>query len=1266
MAGASEAVRRLSYKVDSDDAVRRIGSVQAAQKGVTAALNEGSAATGVNEARTAKLHSRYDQLIAQQRAYQAVIIRQAAATVDSTNAMTAANDNYARSTSHVSDVLRVATKTAVDHAASWLATAGAVGAGVLIFGSLLAILGPIILAYKVIKEVVTLAAEAWDLGAKKLAEYRDIATKAAAVDLSTDYFQRITKSATDAKLPVDDLTAALKKLADVSTEKLGGSALQTRMDQLTKAGNFQGNTGVDQLAAANTQEQKFRAITTLIDHAMQKGERLAALDLAGTALGPVIAENLRKDSEYLNKMQASADKLAATEIVSAGDVGRALELQARYDAAVKILEQRWHPIQDLLTSAGVKMQAAWVGIVEAVANAVDWVTKLVMKIGEIPQTFWDYIKKGANIAATGIATVAPAIPMIGPVGGMAARAVANATSESPAVATDAYSVALVKLRAGLQNTNAVQQQVNEANTIATKVYGDTSKATDDAAKKQSEARDQYDRARDAIEKHTARLVADKDAVGLGVGAQEELRAKAALTTAAFQAKIPVTAELTAEIDRLSKAAGGAAVELEKAKIASQIDFNRQTAFLSPQDVAIAQQLKGLYGNDVPAALASSEAAAIRFNGSLKNLGDAAANFGENLLQAVLSGKTGIEALIPALSSLGSALTKVGTDSLKSGLSTMLKGGGLSGFDPVSLGIGAAGTAISLLTNMLTQQEADAKAAADAIQQAADRAQGYMDRIRKASIDTSTLLGELQAFDVDAERERAEEAKNGTRNLVLLEQTLASERTAIAESGLKDAQKQFDALVQGARSATTESIKSLTDATTSLATALTVLGQGIAGLSDDVAVAVAKLQSDFASGLMDKINEAYGTGYLTQIAALIRQRASDMSDATKLGISPALVDLAFKSQVQKTIDDAQLTGVAFQQVLAAFPQLAGQVHEFSAAAADTTDTLQQTITTLTDFMRKISDFRKSLLVNNTLSTLSPADQLTEAQRQFRDTLALANSGDVTAQGNLQSAASTYLDQAKSFFASSTEYATIFREVQDSLLSSESAAQQQINYAVAQVSWLEQQTHIQQQQLNWLIELNNAVASLSATIAAPAGTTPAASDVNAAAVAAAEAAKTWHYPTVDPYLYGDKGDWTESHRALYRADHPEARYQLGGVIPGMAGGGMVGNGTYGVDSVRARYAGGGDIALAGGEYVMPANQTRQYRSQLDAMRSGTANDNMGSDNGAHFRMLAQTNASGFNAVVSALREEIGELRAEIRRGNSDARIAAKRPATPGKAA
>jgi hypothetical protein len=469
--------------------------------------------------------------------------------------------------------------------------------------SLSRIIAPIL----VIKDTIGLVAEAWRLGGEKLEAYRQIAVKAAAVDLSTGYFQKITKAATDANVPIDLLTDAFKNLNKATTEKLGGSDLQQQLDKHLKAGNFQGNTGVAALGQANTTEDRFRAIVSLIDQAMQKGQRLAALDIANTAFGPRITENLRKDSEYLDRLVASADKVSGKDIVPDADVGRALELQRRYDAAVTILEQRWHPIQDLLAEQGIKLQAAWVGIVEAVATGFDWVAKLVLKINEIPQTFWDYARTGVHAAATGVAAVAPALGPAGAGIGLAASAVASATSDDKAARdADAYSTAVARLRVGLQNQYEQQRKINEANAIANRARGDTSHTLDGNKNALDDVNDAVDRAINSMTRHIEQQKADAQAVGLGAAALAEFRTQAAETAAVQANGGKETEEQAAKFAQLKIEAGAAADALARAKIDNTISRGAQTALLSPEDVQIANQLKDIYP-DVSGALKSSDA-----------------------------------------------------------------------------------------------------------------------------------------------------------------------------------------------------------------------------------------------------------------------------------------------------------------------------------------------------------------------------------------------------------------------------------------------------------------------------------------------------------------------------------------------------------------------------------------------------------------------------------------------------------------------------------
>lgn len=72
--------------------------------------------------------------------------------------------------------------------------------------------------------------------------------------------------------------------------------------------------------------------------------------------------------------------------------------------------------------------------------------------------------------------------------------------------------------------------------------------------------------------------------------------------------------------------GEATQALERMRIAREVAFQAKTMFLSEQDVRIAQQLRGLYGDDIPRALASSEAAALRFLDNIKLARDLTADF----------------------------------------------------------------------------------------------------------------------------------------------------------------------------------------------------------------------------------------------------------------------------------------------------------------------------------------------------------------------------------------------------------------------------------------------------------------------------------------------------------------------------------------------------------------------------------------------------------------------------------------------------------------
>lgn len=567
------------------------------------------------------------------------------------------------------------TKQAIQMSTGFLASQGAAGAATIAFGRLLGAAGPVLLAITAIKDAFKLMNYATELAKARIEEFNKVTAEANATGFSTDFFQRVTKSAGDARDKIADITEALKKFNAASTDKLGGSDLQKRLDELQKAGNFGGAA-----IGGNNSEEKLRSVVALIDDAMQKGQRLAALDLAENAFGPKVAAALRADSGYLDDMLKRADAIKKTQLISEEDLGRAQDLQRRIDAAQKILADKWKPVQDDLASLGTNYHDSWVSITETMARAVGFATDLYSTMKQLPDalasagnaSFWQKLtdatgKLGLNSAPDDLVTDPAEIKKY---------------------------TAQQRLNAALQNYSNVTRSMRETSDVVSAVRGDTSKAP---GKDIGESANSYDRANEAIEKHIARLGADAQAQGLSTAAQTQLRTEATLTTAAMQAYGKVSADTAKDIAELAKRSGDAAAALEKAKVAAAIDFGRKTAFLSEEDVNIARTLAGVYGNDVSAALASSEAAALRMNSAMsdisRTLQDTNRGAFVDFTQQIRNGATAMDALrtagVNALGKIADKLVSMAADNLWS--SAFGGSGGLGGFfGSLFKGVGGSG------------------------------------------------------------------------------------------------------------------------------------------------------------------------------------------------------------------------------------------------------------------------------------------------------------------------------------------------------------------------------------------------------------------------------------------------------------------------------------------------------------------------------------------------------------------------------------------------
>lgn len=101
--------------------------------------------------------------------------------------------------------------------------------------------------------------------------------------------------------------------------------------------------------------------------------------------------------------------------------------------------------------------------------------------------------------------------------------------------------------------------------------------------------------------------------------------------------------------------------------------------------------------------------------------------------------------------------------------------------------------------------------------------------------------------------------------------------------------------------------------------------------------------------------------------------------------------------------------------------------------------------LLDFGKSLKTYVDSLKLGN-LSPLTTAEKLAEAAKQYQETLTAAKGGDKTAMGALQGASSSYLELAREYYASSSDYTNIFNSVTGALtslgVSSQSQSEQQL--------------------------------------------------------------------------------------------------------------------------------------------------------------------------------------------------------------------------------
>lgn len=565
--------------------------------------------------------------------------------------------------------------------------------------------------------------------------------------------------------------------------------------------------------------------------------------------------------------------------------------------------------------------------------------------------------------------------------------------------------------------NAANQQENsvDANNLRAIAAEKYRLALEGITEKHKDEEKAYERQEKAINKNIATMGADAKALGLSAGQHARLRAEAQLTAAVLADKNNVE-DYADKIAKVGKAVEKSADDFERLKFAARLDFADKTMLLSDRDKQIAQELSGIYGNNVTAALASSEAAARRLQLTQEDMfrtaKSGAEQFTTSLVSGLMSGKSLIESLHTSLNNLASSMANNAIQSAFSGNFAV------AGVQAV-IAIGA-----KLLGNLFDDsQEKELQKAKDAWAAMADKMRDFTEAAR--GVEIATVVRALREIKDQADELWVAAKKAG-------DEAGAAQVALAYVQQVNNRFNEFAFPTIGASAEAQKIIDVRRDAA-QLTAELERLGRAsadtAAALDAGVTAQIDALRRKVASDLTADINETTGRGFVNQIDALLAKRAQLLNERDLTKVDTSLLDRWFAAQAQAVVDSADLVGSAFQEFLGIFPDLTGIVHESTEALkrqAEEQERLAEEQKQFYDGLEKdINDFIRGLKFGD-LSTLSPSQQFAAAQADFLAQAARARV-DPEAASSLTKFADTYLQQARSYLGPSQAFGAISAEV-----------------------------------------------------------------------------------------------------------------------------------------------------------------------------------------------------------------------------------------------
>jgi hypothetical protein len=264
-----------------------------------------------------------------------------------------------------------------------------------------------------------------------------------------------------------------------------------------------------------------------------------------------------------------------------------------------------------------------------------------------------------------------------------------------------------------------------------------------------------------------------------------------------------------------------------------------------------------------------------------------------------------------------------------------------------------------------------------------------------------------------------------------------------------------------------------------------------------------------------INALRGQDYINEASDALELYNSRLRDQVALGQDVVGAQDELVLSLQKLVKDTALTGAQLDDLARRFPELADALSKISLETSKMTGRLldaqygfmiearaevdrargdlqrayeaeagqlRDIISAAQKAAQSLRQFRDSLKLDQNLSYLNPVDRLRQAQDVFRDVSTRAVGGDAEAIGQLEGVSRQYLEEARAYYATSSAYFDIAREVEGILDQTLATAEGQVTEAQRQLTALTAQVELLGVINNSVLTVADAIRNLEGALGA----------------------------------------------------------------------------------------------------------------------------------------------------------------------------------------